>query len=174
MHQGRAAVARPHHREERDMKTFKAVICKTGWTDDAKILAHIEAPEIVDFKATYENINTFIGGDLEFVPIGPGIFAYCNENGIAQGLAPNRCGLVGNFIVLGDDGEGGERSLTETEAEQVLAFCYTYRFEMHPHYCGVKDGFTFESFETPGQFEARIEEQRQALLDRWQKGIAGG
>jgi hypothetical protein len=78
---------------------------------------------------TYTDLTSIVGGGIEGVPIpGPTddpVLGYCNNNGFALGLGANcyvvglRYPIPGPLVVVGQDDEGGDRSLTEAE---VAAF----------------------------------------------------
>lgn len=94
-------------------RMLSAVVCRVG-----------AAPAVVPVDPSLEGLQAIVGGDLEAVALIPaaGFAVYCNEDGTARGLAPNRAGLLGDFVVLGVDEEGETVGLAPVDAARVVAY----------------------------------------------------
>ena len=82
-----------------------------------------EKPVVVEFENNYKNLCNFVEGRLEAVYLDRGICLFCNEEGKIKGLNGNRMLengdiIAGNFIIVGDNGEGENISLTEEQIEK--------------------------------------------------------
>jgi hypothetical protein len=82
------------------------------------------------YKTEIENALTpmqrLVGGYLEmFCPFEDNAVIVCNEEGKIKGLPFNRTvhgePMVGNLVIIGDDGEGSFCSLTDEQIQRYLA-----------------------------------------------------
>lgn len=88
----------------------------------------------------WKEICKVIDCDLfEVVRLSDSVCLYCDEEGKINGKRPNRALyddnghlidiIFGDFIIIGDDGEGGDRGLTKEESEKWYEeFHYPQRF----------------------------------------------
>jgi hypothetical protein len=98
-----------------------------------------EKPVAVEFENTYKNLCRFVEGRLEAVYLDRNICLFCNEEGKLLGLDGNRNlsngdVIAGNFIIVGDNGEGENISLTDNQIEK-----YSERFEHIERYICVNN-----------------------------------
>ena len=110
-------------------------------------------------KEIENNLSSFqkeVEGRIE--PIYPfeddSVFCYCNEESKMNGSKLNWGWFIddrlvdavcGTFIVLGDNGNGGERSLTENEIEMAKRFFTKNRFVEHKDsFVLVENAYFFE------------------------------
>lgn len=86
-------------------------------------------PRVVMIEDTLEALQALVGGMIEAVRDRPlnaiGAHLYVNEEGLLQGLAPNRYTvgggvLVGPIVVSKVDHAGEEIGLTEEEARKAV------------------------------------------------------
>ncbi len=157
-------------------KTIRAVICRCLWVEhdpplvlngvEYEASAEVDKPVVQGIVPTLEVLQQLVGGDIEWRLIGPDVGLYCNEDGIALGLAPNRCALLGDFVVVGSRG-GDERSLTDEELRKVLAWCARGAGQIHPHLLGEDCGPTVEFFDSFEKMQAKLDAVRRARDDQW-------
>jgi hypothetical protein len=79
--------------------------------------------EIADSLRAFQQA---VGGNMEvFCPFDDNAVIVCNEEGKIDGLPPNRTvhgePMVGNLVIVGDNGEGGFCSLTDEQTQKYLA-----------------------------------------------------
>lgn len=96
-------------------------------------------PVVVEFENTYKTLCGFVEGRLEAVYLDNDTCLFCNEEGKTFGLDGNRSLdygdiIAGNFIIVGDNGEGENTSLTDAQIEK-----YNDRFEKIEQYICVKN-----------------------------------
>lgn len=75
-----------------------------------------EPMRIVEIEDRLLEYQGLVGGPIETVSLGQGLVLVCNEEGRLKALESNRLGIVGPFVVVGEDGEEF-RSLADTEIE---------------------------------------------------------
>ena len=85
-------------------------------------------PEDTRIDNTLEAMQAAVGGYIQAVPLEPGAYIVCNEEGKLMGLEANRCFgtdiLVGTFFIVGDNGGEDFCSLTVEQMEK-----YTQQFK---------------------------------------------
>jgi hypothetical protein len=106
-----------------------------------------EKPVVVEFENTYKNLCEFVEGRLEAVYLDRNTCIYCNEEGKIFGLDGNRAldngdVIAGNFIIVGDNEEGENISLTEEQIEKC-----SKRFEKIECYICIKNEDIEDAFE---------------------------
>lgn len=106
-----------------------------------------EKPAVVEFENTYKNLCEFVKGRLEAVYLDRDTCLFCNEEGKILGLEGNRSLsngdiIAGNFIIVGDNGEGENISLTDGQIKK-----YADRFEHVEQYICVKNKWLEEVYE---------------------------
>jgi hypothetical protein len=79
--------------------------------------------EIADSLRAFQQA---VGGNMEvFCPFEDNAVIVCNEEGKIDGLPPNRTvhgePMVGNLVIVGDNGEGEFCSLTDEQTQKYLA-----------------------------------------------------
>ncbi len=118
------------------MKKIKGLLVNVG-----------EKPVVVEFEDTYENLYNFVEGRLEAVYLDNDVCLFCNEEGKLLGLEGNRALsnndiIAGNFIIVGDNGEGENISLTDEQLKK-----YNNRFEHVEHYICIKNKWLEDKYE---------------------------
>lgn len=84
-----------------------------------------EEPEVTIIENNLKTKQKIVDGCIEYTSRSyyPNVAFICNEEGKILGLTPNRyIGgdiIVGDFIIVGDDGSGEDISLTD---EQILKY----------------------------------------------------
>jgi len=124
------------------MKKIKGLFVEVG-----------KKPVVIEFEDTYKNLCDFVKGRLEAVYLDNDTCLYCNEEGKIFGLDGNRSldngdVIAGNFIIVGDNGEGENVSLTTAQVEK-----YNERFERVEQYICVKN------MQYEGEYEDSYEEE---------------
>lgn len=81
-----------------------------------------EEPEVVEVENTLKALQGIVNGYIQAVPLSKTSDLICNEEGKLLGLEPNRpVGddlIMGNFIIVGNDGSGEFVSLSEENIEK--------------------------------------------------------
>ena len=78
-------------------------------------------PEVKTIGSTLDAMRSEVGGHIEAVklPFLPtGVIVYCDEEGRAKGLPPNRWGLLGTLLVVRLQGRH-EMSLTPADVSAI-------------------------------------------------------
>lgn len=75
-----------------------------------------EPMRIIEIEDTLLEYQGLVGGLIETVRLSRELILVCNEEGRLKALERNRMGIVGPFVVVGEDGEEF-RPLTDTEIE---------------------------------------------------------
>lgn len=91
-------------------------------------------------KITLKFLQGLVGGYIQVVPMREyglqGIDCICNEEGMyaanGQPLPANRCGLLGDFVVVAHDDNGEVRDFTDQELLLVGMFLREFWNDMHP------------------------------------------
>jgi hypothetical protein len=114
------------------------VICRARWRDEMNHAAGVQVddPEVATIAPTREAFHAIVPGFLGGWGIAPNLMCYHDDLGIARDLPPNRCGILGTFLVSAQDREGWERSLTDDETRDVLEWCVRGKDVLHPIYTG--------------------------------------
>lgn len=113
-------------------------------------------PIVVEFENTYKNLCGFVEGRLETVYLEGDGCLFCNEEGKLLGLEGNRSlsngdVIAGNFIIVGDNGEGENISLTDDQIKK-----YNDRFEQVERYECVKNKGLEDAYEEDYEDESEI------------------
>jgi hypothetical protein len=158
-------------------KYIRAIVCRVRWVehdpplvingDEYEATAEPAVPEVTMIEPTLENLHEIVGGYIEWVSLGPSVGLYCREEAMFHGDAPNRCGLLGTFVIVGSDGRGGERSLTDEEVRKVLRWCELGKHFLHRSVTGQDCGPTVTTFDSWEDFEAVIEKNRKERDASW-------
>lgn len=72
--------------------------------------------ELIDIENELKPLQDAVGGHIETVHLTSELIIIADEEGLLKGKTPNRWGLVGTFLVVGDGGEEF-RGLTDTEVD---------------------------------------------------------
>lgn len=72
--------------------------------------------ELIDIENELKPLQDAVGGYIETVHLTRELIIIADEEGMLKGKTPNRWGLVGTFLVVGDGGEEF-RGLTDTEVD---------------------------------------------------------
>jgi hypothetical protein len=90
-----------------------------------------ENPAVVDLPDEYDTLKDAVGGYIEAVYLDKGVMLWCNEEGKLIGLPHNLsiggASLEGDLIFTADDGEGGNKDLTDEQVEYIKSLCTTKR-----------------------------------------------
>lgn len=104
----------------------------------------------------YRAMQEIVGGCIEFVALPDGeCHLYCNEEGRLDGLTGNRKMdndniICGTFFICADNGEGDDKSLTDSQIEY-----YSERFKEPESFQSNEtsfDGYKIKSFRTVDEF----------------------
>jgi hypothetical protein len=158
-------------------KSIRVVICRARWIEhdpplvidgeEYEATAEMIEPEMAMIEPTLEVLRDIVGGYIEWVSLSPAVGLYCNEEGMFEGLAPNRCGLLGNFVIVGSDGRGGERSLTDEEVRKALRWCKLGERHLHPSVTGQDCGLTLTTYDSLEAMQAVIDKNRKERDASW-------
>ena len=90
------------------------------------LVVRVGEPAVVEeLPRSLEAMQGLVGGYIESVALGDGIYMTCNEEGKLQGLAPNFAlpgdVIVGNVFFCRINSEGDEASLTDTDIKRIRA-----------------------------------------------------
>ena len=88
-------------------------------------------------------LQEIIGGHFGVLDITPHLHLYSNEDGLRRGLPYNRCGFVGNLVIVKISTAGNQISLTDKDI--VKAKEWLSRNDNRPpfcHVCGKPGGAT--------------------------------
>lgn len=118
------------------MNKIKGLLVKVG-----------EKPKLIEFENDYKNLSEIVEGRIEAVYLDKETLIYCNEEGKIYGLDGNRIldngdVIAGNFIIIGDNQEGENISLTDNQIEK-----YSKRFEEIEKYICVENTNLEEDYE---------------------------
>lgn len=75
-----------------------------------------EPMRIVEIEDRLLEYQGLVGGPIEIVRLTEELLIVCNEEGRLKALEVNRMGIVGPFVVVGEDGEEF-RPLTDMETD---------------------------------------------------------
>jgi hypothetical protein len=158
-------------------KYIRSIVCRVRWAEhdppliingqEYEATAELSEPEVAMIEPTLEVLRDIVGGCVEWVSLGPDVGLYCNEEGMFEGLAPNRCGLLGNFVIVGSDRRGGERSLSEDEIRKALRWCKLGERHLHPSVTGQDRGPTFTTYDSLEEMQAVVEKYRKERDESW-------
>lgn len=85
-------------------------------------------PYVDTIPDSYDAFKSYLNGYIEYLHLDNNTLIICNEEAKLIGLEPNRYifdGLdviCGNFLIVGDDGIGGECSLTNRQIKKWSAY----------------------------------------------------
>jgi hypothetical protein len=131
----------------------------------------VDPPEVALIEPTLEGFQAIVGkGDgclLEWVRIGPHVGLYCDEEGMFHNLPPNRCGMLGSFVVTAMGHNGDERSLTDEEVRKVLAFCEFRKHQLHPSLTGQDCGPTITTYGSMEELQAELGVRADSRRVQW-------
>ncbi len=102
--------------------------------DENKILAVIkepfQKPRTEYIEKGLDTLQGIVHGTISsaYLPNMDNIFGYCNDEGLLLGMPPNIYrpeygdGIVGPVVFVGDDGYGGDASLTPEQVKKVTDY----------------------------------------------------
>lgn len=90
------------------------------------LVVRVGEPSVVESMGKdLEAQQAIVGGYIEAVPFGGGLFMICNEEGKLEGLAPNFALpgdiVVGNVFFCRVDGEGETSGVTDADVKKLRA-----------------------------------------------------
>jgi hypothetical protein len=158
-------------------KCICVVICRSRWIehdpplvidgDEYEATAEVDPPEAAFIEPTLENLQSIVGGKVEWVHIGAGVGLYANEDAMFDGLPPNRCGILGSFVLMATGRAGRERSLTDEELRKALTWCRLGQGWLHPSVTGGDCVPTVTSYDSIDELQAEIHARADSRRARW-------
>jgi hypothetical protein len=158
-------------------KPVRAVVCRVRWIEhdpplvidgeEYEATAEVSEPEVTAIEPTLENLQEIVGGHIEWVALGPRVGLYCHDEAMFHGDAPNRCGLLGTFVIVGSDGRGGERSLTDEEVRKALRWSGLGKHHLHPSVTGHNCGPTMTTYDSLEELQAVLDRNRRESDAGW-------
>lgn len=123
---------------------------------------------VIDSRLSLKDMQAAVGGCIEMVPVGPGVRAVVNEDGMTAGegggpLPANACGLLGDFLVVAIGEDGSPRGLTGEEERKAMA--WLARGEGVPHPSAAGEPAVWLRFGQEALDE--LERERTAMLEEW-------
>jgi len=108
-----------------------------------------EPARAADIENTLKAMQAVVGGYIELHGLGNDIAVVCNEDGVAEKLPENGCGMLGPYFFTKHDQAGKSVSLTQGDVDACLAYLATYRGVRHGGSANIEiHGFdSFEEFE---------------------------
>lgn len=84
-----------------------------------------KAPYVKEIEGTLQDQQAIVGGYIRPVGLGDSIYLICNEEGVREGLEPNRMirglGMItGTFFVTKSNRQGDFVSLSDQEVNQFI------------------------------------------------------
>lgn len=124
-------------------------------------------------RVTYEWLSEAVGGYIEVVPVGPGVYIVLNEDGMAKNL-PDNCGLLGTFVFIGMRPEEVEHEdldvadefcgLGEDDLGRAAEWCRRREGAKHP-----RRGFEVVSGDEAFDALIKIKLDRLDQLNQWRR-----
>jgi hypothetical protein len=114
------------------MKMIKVIVKKIG-----------KDPYIEEIKDDIEAMQGIVGGYIEAVPVGDGMYMVCNEDGIREGLKPNfrtDSGIIyGDVFFTRSDAGGDFKSVNQNDYDVLLNYLeymavMVYRYQEQKEY----------------------------------------
>lgn len=128
---------------------IRVVICKVG-----------QEPYVEMIVSTLPNIQSLVGGFIEFVDIGHNLSIVCNEDAIRLQLPQNRCGILGDFFFTKTGLKGNSVSLSDDEV--TVAQLYAEVFKLVKHRAVDPEIMTFDTLD---EMQAWLQNRRSENLN---------
>jgi hypothetical protein len=158
-------------------KYIRVVICRSRWIEhdpplvingeEYEATAEVAEPEVAFIEPTLENFQSIVGGKVEWVHIGAAVGLYANEDAMFEGLPPNRCGILGSFVLTATGRTGRERSLTDEELRKALTWCRLGQGWLHPSITGGDCGPAVTSYDSTEELQAELHARADRTRARW-------
>jgi hypothetical protein len=130
-------------------------------------------PQVYHSKLGLEDLQAIVGGNIEVIPLVPGVDLVANEEAMYAGpegdpLPQNAAGILGPLMILGSSENGDFRSLTMEEVLQALSYLERFKDELHPMYSHPDQPAIQIHFGTREEYEEMMKEQERIRKQRWE------